>query len=737
VNYTREFRQFIGGQYLYSGVRITAGFIIPIMILHHYGMLSAMMALPLGALCVGLTDNPGPLHHRRNGLIASILINCVVALITVWSRQIPWLISTEIVAFGLFFSLIGMYGTRINSIGLIALLVFIFNIDSHLPAQPYQNALLFTAGGVWYFLLSLFLHTLRPYKPIQQLLGECLIDIADYLKTKAAFYEEGRKDFSYLNNNLIQQQIDIHRKQDELREMLFKTRSVVKESTTKGRVLMAIFLDSIDLFERIMTSQQDYQELHKEFDDADILPYYRRIIAALADELHDIGLNVQDGTVAKPVTDIAALLEETQQHYTEVRNKMISPNTLEGFIKLRQILYSIEDLSERLDTLRNYTRYDRKTARAANADVDVQLFVERRELNPQMLIDNLSFSSAHFRHAVRVTLAMLMGYIISLLFPLGHGYWILLTIVTIIKPAYSITRQRNLHRLGGTIFGALLSFVILYFIHDSTVLFIFMLLAMILSYSLIKLNYFVSSTCITIYVVLSFHFLNPSGLSIALKDRVIDTAIGSCIAYIFSWILPTWEHEQVSDLVKKALQANQRYFKIVASFFTEQKADVNTFKLARKEAFVALANLSDNFQRMITEPKHKQVHIEEYHQFVATSHLLTSHIASLSYYAQREDMIWHPDDFKPVIEQVNQYFDMALNVYMNKDTEIKDMKLLFPENTKLQELLKQRKHELQHQVESSLSFRKSLTDLKVITDQFRLISTIVGNEIKVLYAIRH
>jgi uncharacterized membrane protein YccC len=127
---------------------------------------------------------------------------------------------------------------------------------------------------------------------------------------------------------------------------------------------------------------------------------------------------------------------------------------------------------------------------------------------------------------------------------------------------------------------------------------------------------------------LNFHFLNPTGANL-LVDRIIDTAIGSAIAYIVSYfVLPTSEHEKIDKYILEALKSNRKYFNVVAEAFSLPQ-DPTQYKMARKNAFVALANLSDNFQRMLSEPRSQQPHMQQYHQFVAATHMLTSYIASL------------------------------------------------------------------------------------------------------------
>lgn len=739
MDYTREFRKFVTGQYLSSGVRMTAGAVIPAIVLYHYDLLALWMAMPLGALCVALTDNPGPPHHRKNGLIASVVINFIVAIITGYSRSLPWLLGVEIVIFGMFFTLVGVYGTRISSIGLIALLVFVFNIDSHLDTHNiWEDAFLFTAGGLWYAFLSMVLYKLRPFLLIQQLLGECLIDTAAYVKIKAAFYGPD-PDYRELNTELMRYQVQIQQQHADLREMLYKTRLFVNESTTKSRTLMMMFLDSIDLLERVMTSQQDYVALHEEFDGKEILDDYADMILALGEELHEIGLAVQSGQPSRSRIDLTELQNRTMESFLALRKQYLNPNTIEGVIKLRQILYSIQDITERIKRLHSATTFDKRIVKQYKLQEDVNQFITRSELDPKLILANLSLKSTSFRHAARVTVALMIGYIISLLFPLGHGYWILLTIITIIKPAYSISRQRNLYRLAGTLLGGVAGFAMLYFIREQTVLFALMLLSMVISYSFLKLQYLVSSAFITIYVLLCFSFLNPTGYEAVLTDRVIDTFIGSVVAFVISqFVLPTWEHEQVNAMMLEALAANRAYFDTAAVCFTGARPEVTTFKLARKNAFVALANLSDNLQRMLSEPKDKRPKLKHYHQFVATSHMLTSHIAALSYYAERNAAQYASPDFQPLIHQIDLQFRQATEVLQHHQSVevLSNTAVKLPISDKVQQLMEVRRKELERGNDDEImSTRKTLSDMKTITDQFELISTMTVDQIRIVQKI--
>ena len=506
MDYQLTFKKIFSSQYLFTGLRITAAAIVPALILYHYNVLGLMTAVPLGALIVGSTDSPGPFHHRRNTLLASICINFLVIVITISLNHNPVFIVLFIILFGMFFSLIGIYGNRANSVGLIALLVFIFNIDSKASfGSVWFNGLLFTAGGASYFIMSLALHRLRPYRYIQLQLGESLRSVSNYIETLSGLFKPKRDD-DYLFSQLRQQQITIQQEQDSLREMLLSTREMVVDSTVKGRIIMMMFLDSIDLFEQVISLHQDYADVHETFGNTEVLSIIEKTLHDFRQELNAIGYAVQFNQHSHSHVDIDKALKEMLDVFLAERKKSLNKNTLPLFIKLRQIIYALQDVGERIKRLHHFSGYDKMATKQYKKNSEEELQIKTTEISPSLLVENLTFKSSQFKHALRVTVALLVGYGVSFFFPVGHGYWILLTIAVILKPAYSISRTRNKQRLLGTLTGVALGFIFLYFIKNNTLEFLLMTCAMIVAYSVLKINYYISSACITIYVLLSFHF---------------------------------------------------------------------------------------------------------------------------------------------------------------------------------------------------------------------------------------
>jgi uncharacterized membrane protein YccC len=391
MDYLKQYRSFVNSHYVSGGIRVTVSVLVPVLVFNFYGELTVGLAIALGALCVSITDNPGPIHHRRNGLIICNLIVFVMAIISGLSQSVHWLFMVLLPVFCFIFSMIGVYGARATSIGLAALLILVLQTQHHDEGwQILWNALYLLAGGTWYILLSSVLYSIRPFKIIQQSLGEYVMATADYLKAKAVFYDTG---FTYEKNyeEIFRAQVAVQEKQTLVAELLFKTRSIVKESTHTGRVLMMVFLDVADLFEIAMTSHQDYEKLHTYFDKTGILEEYRELIRALAEELDEIGIALKSGRPSGYDQKIEAELQEERKHLKELRTKALNPANIEGFISLRHILDSIDNIAARIRTLHQYTSYDTQLKKKKINTPDPEEFISHQPHDPQLLIDNFSF----------------------------------------------------------------------------------------------------------------------------------------------------------------------------------------------------------------------------------------------------------------------------------------------------------------------------------------------------------
>lgn len=733
MDYIKEYKSFVNSHYLSEGVRITAGIVLPAVVLNYFNLLATGVVVALGAMCVSITDNPGPVHHRKNGMITCIIINTIIAALAGYAAPFPVVLGILIAAACFVFSMMGVYGSRVNSIGLSALLIMVLNIDRQQQGwEVVLNAAYILAGGVWYMLLSLLLHSFRPYKLAQQALGDCIMATASYLRVRASFYRK-EVDYERTYQQLMEEQIAVHEKQNLVRELLYKSRHIIKDSTTTGRTLVMIFTDIVDLFERTMSSYQDYKAMQEAFGEDDILQKYRELILELSNELDEIGIAVKRGEASAETDKLAELIAGTIKYFEAFRDNRRTAENVDSFISLRHILNSISDIANRIHTLHLYSRYDKEIAKKAAFPSDYDQFVTHEKFDLKIFRDNLSLQSNNFRHAVRISIATLAGFIVSLFFPFGHSYWILLTIIVILKPAYSLTKKRNYERVIGTMAGAVIGIVILHFVKSDDALFVIMLFLMLGTYSLWRTNYMFSVVFMTPYILLMFHLLTNASFKTIISDRLIDTAIGSIIAFVANIsLLPAWEHEKIAKYMLEAVTSNKNYFKNVSTAFTGKPVTNTEYKVSRKNAFVALANLSDAFSRMMAEPKSKQKSVKELHQFVVLNHMLTSHVATLSSYVRPLSEKYASPDFAPAINNTLERMDDAEKILGEVEGDHTAVDDATPDviQQRLQYLLNKRREELKQGIQQSET-RKKLTEFKPLADQFNFIGNL-SKDIKVL-----
>lgn len=625
MNKAKEIQNFLYSQYFTDGLRITFGTVIPALVFSWFGNLQLGITVSLGAMVVGLSDTPGPLSHRRNGMLMCTAVVLVSALITNLVNSVPLLLTLTIVLLSFFFSMFAVYGARASSVGTLGILIMVLNIDTadHTASDVVAHLSYILAGCVWYMLLSLSLYQVRPYRQAQQELAESIHNVADYIRIKARFYDiKSDTDKNY--RDLIEQQIIVSEHQDNVRDQLFRSKKIIKDTTKIGRLLILIFTDIVDLFEQSMATHYDYDSIKEQFGATGVLQHFNLTIQRISNELDHLAYQINANKRPHSLYNFKTDLERIRAAIDNVE-KTHHINTL----ALKKILINVRNLIQHINNIYGYFGMEPKNS-FRKEEPDHSRFVDHKEIDFKQLRENLTLKSTLFRHAVRMAIVMGIGYLLSLAINVGnHSYWILLTIMVILKPGFSLTKQRNFQRLIGTIIGGIGGALILILVTDETALFILLLLFMVATYSLIRINYIVSVMFMTPYILIMFSFLDMNTLSI-LRERIIDTLIGSGLAFFSNYIiLPNWESMQVQGAMRKLLIANYHYIAQALKIIAGHPLSVTDYKLARKEVYITTANMASAFQRMITEPKSKQKDAKEVNKFVVFNHILSSYSVTL------------------------------------------------------------------------------------------------------------
>lgn len=623
---TREIQSFFYGQYFADGVRISLGTLIPALLLSNLINIQVGTTASLGALMVGLADTPGPASHRRNGMLLCLGLGVFTAIVINLINRYPVLLLVGILIFSFCYAMLAVYGSRASTIGAMATLCMVLNIDiiEGNLLNTLEHTMYILLGGSWYFLLSSTLTQVRPYRLAQQELSVSIHEVAEYIRLKANFYDANTTNFDKQYLALIEQQVQVNEHQENMRDILFKSKRVTRDTTRMGRLLVLIFTDIIDLFEQSMATHYDYEDIHKKYGHTGILNEFKLVIHRIANELDNLAYEINANRTPKPLYDYVRDLEKIRLHIEQIEKKEGLP-----VLPLKKILINARNLSQRIDHIYSYFALRPKNAFKED-EVDYSKFINRQNLEFQVLRENLTLASSTFRHALRLAIVMGLGYIISVSFNLGsHSYWILLTIMVILKPGFGLTKQRNFQRLAGTIIGGLGGSIIVMLVQDPVILFILLLLFMMATYSLIRVNYIVSVMFMTPYVLIMFSFFEANTFIIA-QERIVDTLIGSALAFVSSYVIfPNWESNFLNNRMRNLLVANYGYIAQALQIIAGTPPDLTSFKLARKRVNIATANMGSAFQRLLTEPKSKRRNARELNKFVVLNHIFSSFSVTL------------------------------------------------------------------------------------------------------------
>ncbi|MBC7568635.1 MAG: FUSC family protein [Spirosoma sp.] len=641
---SRDLGYFLVSQNVSNGFRTTLSILLPSLAGAQMNQLRTGLALSLGALVVSLVDAPGPVQHRRNAMLITVATAALITVLTGFARFLPPVLALEIGLFGFFFSMFVVYGTRAASVGTAALLTLILTLDRPLDmAGVLRQSVLIAGGGFWYVTIALLSATLRPYQAARQALGQCIHSVARAMSIKADFYDVTKPlDEDY--RHLVAQQVVVSEQQDAVREVLFKSRQYMNSPDNTGRLLVLTFTDVVDLYDQILAMYLDYNDMLERFGQTGVLPQIARLIRQLSVELDYVGLAIQTPLVRRPPVDISPTLVELSQQIDALGNRYGSTLVLKkALVLLRSIAQRItviqRNLSEpHIDGLqRNALEYDR--------------FVSHHSIDWSTFRDNLTRQSSAFRHSVRVSVALLAGYLTTLFLPAGsHSYWVLLTILVILKPAFSLTKQRNKQRMLGTLGGAVIGVLVLTLIPDKTAQFVLLVVFMLGTYCFMRLNYLIMVVCLTPFLLIAFNFMGIGYLDLA-GARAVDTLLGGLIALSAGyWLFPSWESRQIVGTMTVMLNADIHYASLLLNGLSGRVVPLIDYKLARKEVYVASANLAAAFQRMTSEPQRQQRNATLIYEFMVLNHILQANMATLmsGILTERDGRLPHSAPTEPV-----------------------------------------------------------------------------------------
>ena len=246
---------------------------------------------------------------------------------------------------------------------------------------------------------------------------------------------------------------------------------------------------------------------------------------------------------------------------------------------------------------------------------------------------HLTPESVLFRHAIRVSLVLFIGYIFVQITNIQYGYWILLTALFVSQPNFNATKRRLYLRIVGTLVGIILGYAILYFIPSIEGQLLLLVFCGVLFFELRSKQYAQATAFITILALINFN-LDGLGFTAAVP-RMVDTIIGCALAWFgVSFIFPDWKFRRLPRTIKRSLQAQCNYLIEVVAQYKDGRNNGLNYRVVRRAAHNNDADVASLISTLATEPDFDPVQKTQAFEFLCLNHTFISYIAALG--AHRE-----------------------------------------------------------------------------------------------------
>ncbi|AZF02381.1 hypothetical protein C4J95_4967 [Pseudomonas orientalis] len=589
--------------------------------------MTLLIPLFLGIIASALAETDDSWQGRLNALAVTLVCFSIAALSVELLFPYPWIFaaSLALATFGL--TMLGALGERYGAIASATLILSVYTmigVDQRGGAVSdfWHEPLLLVAGAAWYGVLSVLWQALFSNQPVQQSLARLFRELGRYLKLKSSLFEPIRQlDVEARRLELAQQNGRLVAALNAAKEIILHRVGNGRPGSKVSRYLKLYFLAQ-DIHERASSSHYPYNALAEAFFHSDVLFRCQRLLRqqgkacqALAESIQLRQPFIYDDSFAEALGDLNASLEHLR---------------IQSNPAWRGLLRSLRALAANLSTL------DRLLGDASNpdalADATDSNLLDRAPRNLKemwtRLRTQLTPTSLLFRHALRLSLALTVGYATLHAIHASQGYWIILTTLFVCQPNYGATRRKLGQRIIGTAIGLTVAWALFDLFPSPVVQSMFAIAAGLVFFINRTTRYTLATAAITLMVLFCFNQVGD-GYGLFLP-RLFDTLLGSLIAGLAVFLfLPDWQGRRLNKVLANTLTCNSIYLRQIMQQYAAGKSDDLAYRLARRNAHNADAALSTTLANMLMEPGHFRKEADVGFRFLVLSHTLLSYLSGL------------------------------------------------------------------------------------------------------------
>ena len=727
-NMLKLIKEFTVGTNFTNALKATLSAIIPVLLLSKLGYLEMGLTVALGALFTLPSDIPSNLKHKIKGITVSVLFFSTANLLINLTYPYPLLFFPTFCILIFSVSMLAVYGQRATMVAFSTLLIISISFSHlHTGWEMIKHSLLLLSGGLFYLTISVIFHYINPHRYTELQIEKCINLTSKYLKLRGDLWELN-SDRKEITKKQLVLQVELNEVHENIREILIRNRTDYGSSNQNRKMLLA-FISLVEIMELAISTSFNHNKLHQKFDEhPKVLKTYQNLAYNLAKSLKSLSKKIRNRKTNPSKNNLNEHLNKFEKAISEYE-KNAGENSSEGVLMLTNMLHYAEKQVGKIKNLENTFVTITKLKDLNGREKDIEKLNKKDYYPLSTLIGNLSFSSSEFRHSLRITTTLLIGFIVGKFLPFQNVYWILLTIVVIMRPGYGLTKERTFNRSIGTIIGGVIGFLILSFGPNQVILGCLTILFLILGLSFNPSNYKIGTLFITLHVIFIFAILNPTDDAIILY-RVLDTFVGATLAILANYFFwPFWEFLNTNENIENSIKANRDYL-IQISILYNNKQDINSnYRLARNQAFIEIGNLMASFQRMLQEPKSKQNKQQQVYKLTVINNALLSSAASLGTYTQTHKTTDASELFNSIFDRIIKNLDYAILILNdNKNQILIDYESNENLNNSAIELRKIREKELLQGIElNSETFKIKMQESQLVIEQLIWLTNLSTN----------
>ena len=237
-----------------------------------------------------------------------------------------------------------------------------------------------------------------------------------------------------------------------------------------------------------------------------------------------------------------------------------------------------------------------------------------------------------YRHAVRLTLVVLVCCLIVATLQLELGYWILLTAIFVCQPNYSATKSRVNQRVLGTILGVIAGSIAPNFTPTVATKLWLIIVSTTCFFYFRNRKYSFSTFFITVQALTAFS-LAGFNLADAIPRRIIDTLIGGGIAWAaVTYLWPDWRYLTLTNTARAAIRSDAAYLRHILGQLQHGGGDDLAYRSIRRQTHEQAALLGSTVSDINSEPHKYAAQQENAFRLLNLNYSLIGYISALGAY---------------------------------------------------------------------------------------------------------